>query len=122
VTYCGLHANAKPAYDAGVRLRNLLSSNAQLTSNSRQVSKGDVFVAYAGDRTDGRSYIKAAFSQGAAAIAFDSDGSDIAESENSIAVAGLKIFAGPFASGFYDNPSAKMSVIAITGTNGKKLA
>jgi UDP-N-acetylmuramoyl-L-alanyl-D-glutamate--2,6-diaminopimelate ligase len=119
VTYSGLHANAKPAFDAGVRMRSLLSSNAQLTSNSRQLTKGDGFVAYAGDSVDGRTFIQPAFSQGAAAVAFDLDGSNRIAVDNEIAVAGLKTFAGAFASGFYDNPSAKMSVIAITGTNGK---
>jgi UDP-N-acetylmuramoyl-L-alanyl-D-glutamate--2,6-diaminopimelate ligase len=119
VTYSGLHANAKPAFDAGVRMRSLLSSNAQLTSNSRQLTKGDGFVAYAGERVDGREFIQSAVSQGAAAVAFDSNGSDRIAADNEIAVAGLKTLAGAFASGFYDNPSAKMSVVAITGTNGK---
>jgi UDP-N-acetylmuramoyl-L-alanyl-D-glutamate--2,6-diaminopimelate ligase len=119
VTFSGLHAIAKPAFDAGVHMRSLLSSNSQLTSNSRQLSKGDGFVAYAGENVDGRAFIEPAFVQGAAAVAFDSDGINRIAAENEIAVAGLKTFAGAFASGFYDNPSAKMNVIAITGTNGK---
>jgi UDP-N-acetylmuramoyl-L-alanyl-D-glutamate--2,6-diaminopimelate ligase len=119
VTYSGLHANAKPAFDAGMRMRSLVSSDAQLTSNSRELTKGDGFVAFAGERVDGRTFIQPAFNQGAAAVAFDSDGIDRAVASNEIGVAGLKTFAGAFASGFYDNPSAKMSVIAITGTNGK---
>jgi UDP-N-acetylmuramoyl-L-alanyl-D-glutamate--2,6-diaminopimelate ligase len=119
VTYSGLHANAKPAFDAGKRMRSLLSSNSQLTSNSRQLAKGDGFVAYAGETVDGRAFIQPAFNQGATAVAFDSDGIPLISADNAIAVAGLKSMAGAFASGFYDNPSAKMSVIAITGTNGK---
>jgi UDP-N-acetylmuramoyl-L-alanyl-D-glutamate--2,6-diaminopimelate ligase len=119
VTYSGLLANAKPAFDAGMRMRSLLSSNAQLTSNSRLLVKGDGFVAYSGDRVDGRAFIQSAFTQGAGAVAFDSDGVNRIAADNEIAVAGLKNFAGPFAAGFYGNPSAKMSVIAITGTNGK---
>jgi UDP-N-acetylmuramoyl-L-alanyl-D-glutamate--2,6-diaminopimelate ligase len=119
VTFSGLHATAKPAFDAGQKMRSLLLSNAQLTSNSKQISKGDGFVAYAGQSVDGRSFIEQAFANGAAAVAFDTDGVQRVPVDNEFAVAGLKSLAGVFASGFYDNPSAKMSVIAITGTNGK---
>jgi UDP-N-acetylmuramoyl-L-alanyl-D-glutamate--2,6-diaminopimelate ligase len=119
VTFSGLQASAKPVFEAGQKMRGLLSSNAQLTSNSKQIVKGDGFVAYAGQRVDGRSYIQQAFANGAGATAFDADGIQRPSVDNEIGVADLKTLAGVFASGFYDNPSAKMSVIAITGTNGK---
>jgi UDP-N-acetylmuramoyl-L-alanyl-D-glutamate--2,6-diaminopimelate ligase len=119
VTFSGLHANAKPAFDAGMRMRSLLSPNAQLSSNSRSLAAGDGFVAYAGERVDGRAYIQPAFNLGAGAVAFDTDSFDHTAGEKEFPVVGLKALAGVFAAGFYDNPSAKMSVIAITGTNGK---
>jgi UDP-N-acetylmuramoyl-L-alanyl-D-glutamate--2,6-diaminopimelate ligase len=119
VTFSGLHATAKPAFDAGRKMRSLLLSNAQLTSNSKQIGKGDGFVAYAGQSVDGRSFIPQAFANGAAAVAFDADGDQRVPVDHELAVADLKSLAGVFASSFYDNPSAKMSVIAITGTNGK---
>jgi UDP-N-acetylmuramoyl-L-alanyl-D-glutamate--2,6-diaminopimelate ligase len=119
VTYSGLLANAKSAFDAGLRMRGLLSANAQLTSDSRNIDSGDGFVAYAGDRVDGRQFIASAVNRGAAAVAFDSEDFVREPSRTEIPVARLKAFAGAFASGYYDNPSAKMNVIAITGTNGK---
>jgi UDP-N-acetylmuramoyl-L-alanyl-D-glutamate--2,6-diaminopimelate ligase len=119
VTFSGLHANAKPAFDAGMRMRSLLLPNAQLSSHSRNLAAGDGFVAYAGDHVDGRAYIQPAFNQGAGAVAFDADNFAHTAGEKEFPVVGLKALAGVFASGFYSNPSAKMSVIAITGTNGK---
>jgi UDP-N-acetylmuramoyl-L-alanyl-D-glutamate--2,6-diaminopimelate ligase len=119
VTYSGLHATVKPVFDAGQQMRNRLASNAQLTGDSRKVTPGDGFVAFAGERADGRKFIGTAIAAGAAAIAFDADDVVNDVPTDALSIHGLKASAGVFASGFYANPSAKMTVIAVTGTNGK---
>jgi UDP-N-acetylmuramoyl-L-alanyl-D-glutamate--2,6-diaminopimelate ligase len=126
VTFSGLNATTKPAFEAGQRLRDLLPPNSQLTCDSRKIGKSDsnVFLAYAGDVTDGRKFIDQAFSSGAQAVVYDPDGFSregvsLGAVNNEFPVTGLKTNAGVFAAGFYANPSAKMTVIAITGTNGK---
>ncbi|SMP68562.1 UDP-N-acetylmuramoyl-L-alanyl-D-glutamate--2,6-diaminopimelate ligase [Noviherbaspirillum suwonense] len=95
---------------------------AQLTSDSRLLAAGDVFLAYPGDSADGRNFISAAVQRGARAVLFD-DGDgfewDAAPDVPHRAVAGLKQLAGPLANAWYDAPDAPMLVVAVTGTNGK---
>jgi UDP-N-acetylmuramoyl-L-alanyl-D-glutamate--2,6-diaminopimelate ligase len=102
-----------------------LPPNSQLTCNSRKIGEAgsnadsNVFLAYAGDVTDGRNFIDQAFLNGADAVVYDSDGFARPDANKEFPVTGLKANAGVFAAGFYGNPSAKMTVIAVTGTNGK---
>ena len=108
--------------DALVSWLRSLAPSAQLTSDSRQVGPGDVFLAYPGDSADGRNYIASAVQRGAAAVVYDeADGYawDEALPVPHRAVAGLKQLAGPLASAWYGAPDAQMLVVAVTGTNGK---
>ena len=108
--------------DALVTWLRSLAPSAQLTSDSRLVSPGDVFLAYPGDTADGRNYIASAVQRGAAAVLYD-EGSDFAwDAAIDVphrGVAGLKQLAGPLASNWYGAPDAQMLVVAVTGTNGK---
>lgn len=95
---------------------------ARLSSDSRSIAQGDVFLAYPGDTADGRAYIAQAIGQGAQAVVYDDAGSftwnrdwDIAHR----AVADLKNNAGHIANGWYGKPDADMFSVAVTGTNGK---
>ncbi len=91
--------------------------------DSRQVESGDLFLATFGRTHDAREYIEAAVRQGAAAVLAESgpdwrgvgwhDGTPV------IAVDNLVAKASAVAGRFYQNPSARMSVLGITGTNGK---
>lgn len=96
---------------------------AGVADDSRQVRPGDLFLAYPGDAADGRRYIGDAIARGAAAIVWESE--DAAEVDwddlavPNLAVAGLKSLAGPLAHAVLGDPSERMSLIAITGTNGK---
>lgn len=101
---------------------------ADLTLDSRAVRAGDVFLAYPGTRSDGRQYIQQAIAQGAAAVVFEAGGADEVAGLYSMlaghqvagcAVSGLKEVLGAIASGWYGHPSRTMTVIAVTGTNGK---
>ena len=92
-----------------------------ITADSRKVKAGSLFLAYAGEKQDGRQYIDDAIKNGASAVIWDDEGFDWqAEWETEhLAVKQLRQQAGNIASQFYKNPSNKMWVIGVTGTNGK---
>jgi UDP-N-acetylmuramoyl-L-alanyl-D-glutamate--2,6-diaminopimelate ligase len=96
--------------------------HAQLSSDSRSISVGDVFFAYPGDTADGRTYIAQAISRGAQAIVYDDADGFTWNQEWSVAhrtVTDLKKNAGYIASAWYQKPDADMFTVAVTGTNGK---
>lgn len=109
-------------WDMG-QLNALLAPEAQVVSDSRRVQPGDVFLAFRGEYADGRDYIAAALERGAAAVLWDSaDGfawpAQWAATPN-LAVPELRARAGVIASHALGHPSQAMTVIGITGTNGK---
>ncbi len=93
-----------------------------VADDSRQVLPGDVFLAYPGDLADGRRYIDDALAKGAVAILWQ-PGGDFAWNTTCTAanlpVGELRALAGPLAHMVYGHPSEAMSLIAVTGTNGK---
>lgn len=89
--------------------------------DSRKVRPGDLFLAYRGSLTSGVDYIDAAIKAGAVAIIID-------EKENAdlislpivvVKVANLRKQVGLIISRFYDEPSRRLNMIGVTGTNGK---
>ncbi|MFA7293405.1 MAG: UDP-N-acetylmuramoyl-L-alanyl-D-glutamate--2,6-diaminopimelate ligase [Rhodocyclaceae bacterium] len=96
---------------------------ASVTDDSRLVAPGDLFLAFPGDVADGRRYIADAIDRGAAAIVWESQGAEEVSWDSftvpAIAVAGLRSLAGNIAHAALGDPSERLSLIAITGTNGK---
>ncbi len=95
---------------------------AGVADDSRQVQPGDVFLAYPGDLADGRRYIGDAVARGALAVLWQAGGDfawNPALTAANFQVDGLRALAGPLAHAVYGEPSAALSLIAITGTNGK---
>ncbi|UCV08653.1 UDP-N-acetylmuramoyl-L-alanyl-D-glutamate--2,6-diaminopimelate ligase [Dechloromonas denitrificans] len=93
-----------------------------VADDSRQVLPGDLFLAYPGDLADGRRYICDALARGAVAVAWQAGGDfawDPAWAVANLPVAALRSLAGPLAHAVYGYPSEGLSLIAITGTNGK---
>jgi UDP-N-acetylmuramoyl-L-alanyl-D-glutamate--2,6-diaminopimelate ligase len=92
-------------------------SNLQL--DSRKVSSGSGFIAVKGSAADGHNYINQAVQQGAAAVICETlpatlkDGVVYVQVENSAAAAGY------MAHNFYSQPSEKIKLVGVTGTNGK---
>lgn len=86
--------------------------------NSKEVSKGDVFFCMKGLKADGHKYAKAAFEKGAVAIIVEND---IEELPNCtvIKVKDSRKALSLASANYYDNPSKKLKIIGITGTNGK---
>ncbi|OLU17698.1 UDP-N-acetylmuramoyl-L-alanyl-D-glutamate--2,6-diaminopimelate ligase [Pseudomonas sp. PA1(2017)] len=103
-----------PQASSGVLIR-------ELTLDSRQVRPGDLFLAVPGTRQDGRVHIADAISRGAAAVAFETDGSlpMTAESAELVAIKGLAGQLSAIAGRFYGEPSRGLHMVGITGTNGK---
>ena len=98
-------------------------SLSTLEEDSRQVVKGSLFYAHKGHTVDGFDFMLKAQEQGAAAVICDCDAEPSQEQlkDVSIPVLHLKkgMTIGEFASWFYFNPSSKLRLIGITGTNGK---
>ena len=89
--------------------------------DSREVKPGDLFLAYQGTDFNGVNYIDDAIRAGAVAVAIDREEQIDSElfSRPIIKVASLRQQAGTIISRFYDEPSKKIRVIGVTGTNGK---
>lgn len=90
-----------------------------IETDSRKVRPGSVFVAVKGTQTDGNLYIPKAIESGAAAIVCESIPSDYSESVCWIETAHTDEAAGLLASAFYGHPSRKLTLVGVTGTNGK---
>ncbi len=92
-----------------------------LQCDSRRVAAGDAFVAWPGAATDGRRYVAAALQAGAVAALVEHEGVEAFGFSDAriLAVPGLKQLAGPIASAYHQDPTAKLDVVALTGTNGK---
>lgn len=105
----------------------------QMTLDSRQVQQGDLFVALKGHQVDGRQFITKAIEQGAALVLAEAD-EGISEPELAsefakcnlnrtackvISVPNLPKMLSAIANAFYAEPSKKLTLVGITGTNGK---
>ena len=97
-----------------------------ICNDSRKVTKGSVFVAVKGFAIDGHDYIALALGKGAKAIVYEDqealdrqilppylDGIVLIKAESS------RYALAIMAANFYDNPSHKLTLVGITGTNGK---
>ena len=93
-----------------------------VASDSREVRPGDLFLAYKGKVADGRHFIEQAISRGASAI-FWEVGDGFSWNPDwlipNLPVEGMRAYCGPLAHSIYKRPSEYLSLIAITGTNGK---
>lgn len=89
-----------------------------LTSDSRSVRPGDVFVAYKGRDFDGHDFVEEAVQRGAVAVCAENPVGD-ALPVPWIQVSDLANRRGALAARFYGHPSREMQTIGVTGTNGK---
>ena len=93
---------------------------AHLCLDSRQIRPGDVFFACPGISADGRQYIGPAVAAGAAAVVVAAGGAALPDVPAPILqVEGLPGLLGEIAHHWYGRPSDALTVIAVTGTNGK---
>ena len=102
-------------------LKALGVSITRLVSDSRAVQAGDTFVAYPGTQADGRRFIAQAIANGANAVIWDAHDfkwNDAWQIPN-LAVHDLRHQAGVIADHVYGQPSQKLWMVGVTGTNGK---
>lgn len=93
----------------------------ELRTDSRKIGAGDGFVAWPGAVTDGRRHVGSAMAQGAAACLVEREGVEDFPFEGLpvAAMRNLKPATGPVAAAYYEEPTERVNVIAVTGTNGK---
>lgn len=87
--------------------------------DSRQVRTGVLFIAVRGTLTDGHEFIDKAIGQGAAGIVCETFPKDLQNGISYFLVEDSAKALGVIASNFYDQPSSKLKLVGITGTNGK---
>lgn len=115
----------------GISLPNSISfmgMSGNLQNDSRKILEGDIFCAIIGHDQDGRQYIDKAITKGAKLVLTEcesvSEHGDVLISENQDNIAIVKFYQlnaqlFAIAKGYYQAPQDKMTVVGITGTNGK---
>ena len=87
--------------------------------DSRKVAVGDLFVAFRGGNDDGHSYIDSAIEKGAGSIVCEVMPEKLFNDVCYIRVEDSRKALGIIASNYYGNPSGGLSLVGVTGTNGK---
>jgi len=90
-----------------------------LQYDSRKVKPGDVFVALPGVKVDGHRYIEQCLDAGAAGVIAEHAPTTVHLNKVWVRVENTRKALGRMADNFYGNPSTKLQVAGITGTNGK---
>ena len=108
-------------------VRELIRANASndptirgLRYDSRHVSPGDLFVALRGANSDGHDYLERAIAAGAAALVVEEAPSEAIRGSLPVAVVpDSRRALAPIATRFYGHPASEMTLVGVTGTNGK---
>ena len=91
----------------------------KITFDSRTVERGDVFVATRGTAVDGHQYIVSAVEKGAVAVVCEEMPEELPEGVAVVRVENSAAALGKMAANYYGNPSRKLTLVGVTGTNGK---
>lgn len=107
----------------GIRVMETIGSEETEISgvaiDSRKVTKGGLFVAMKGTQVDGHKFIPKAIELGAAAILCENLPDNLEEGVAYVVVPDTEDIVGEVATRFYGNPSEKLKLVGVTGTNGK---
>jgi len=105
------------------RLEEIIGSTnlaiSSVTFDSRKVKKDSLFIATRGTASDGHHYIEVAIENGAVAVVCEDLPETLKENVTYVKVLDSSASLGYIACNFYDNPSEKLKLVGITGTNGK---
>jgi UDP-N-acetylmuramoyl-L-alanyl-D-glutamate--2,6-diaminopimelate ligase len=88
-----------------------------LTADSRRVAPGDCFVAVPGLRQDARAFVRDAAARGATVVVTEGQPLDVAVAQ--VMVPSARTALARLADAYYEQPSRRLTVVGITGTNGK---
>ncbi|MFN3264481.1 MAG: Mur ligase domain-containing protein, partial [Aquificaceae bacterium] len=100
-----------------MNLKELLSESKGITSNSKEVKPGYIFVAIKGTQADGHHFVEEALQRGALWVLVERD-VDLSD-PRILKVKDTRRALAELAGLFYGKPSEELRVIGITGTNGK---
>jgi len=107
----------------GVTILNLVGVTnrevAALEFDSRKIVKGSVFFAIKGTLTDGHKYIEDTIKAGAIVVVCETMPETLVPEITYIQVENANVALGIMAANYFGNPSSKLKLIGITGTNGK---
>jgi UDP-N-acetylmuramoyl-L-alanyl-D-glutamate--2,6-diaminopimelate ligase len=107
----------------GVALREVVgSTNKEILDiqiDSRKVTKGSVFAAIKGAQMDGHSFITTAIERGASIIVCETLPSELSKDITYLVVKNAQEAVAIMAHHYYGEPSAKIKLVGVTGTNGK---
>jgi UDP-N-acetylmuramoyl-L-alanyl-D-glutamate--2,6-diaminopimelate ligase len=92
---------------------------SSITFDSRKVKKGSLFVATRGTAADGHAFISKAIETGAIAVVCEEIPKTREENITYVKVKDSSFALGTLACNFFDNPSEKLKLVGVTGTNGK---
>ena len=87
--------------------------------DSRKIEKGHLFVAMKGTQTDGHKFIPKALELGATAVLCEDLPEEKADGVTYVQVDSTESAVGPVATVFFGEPSTKLKLVGVTGTNGK---
>lgn len=107
--------NIKPLQTAGDMDVDINGVNI----DSRRIENGHLFIAMKGTVVDGHAFIDKAIELGARAVLCEDMPKKRAEDVTYVQVASTEDAAGKAATCFYGNPSTKLTLVGVTGTNGK---
>lgn len=99
------------------------NTNMEITGvniDSRLIETGHLFMAMRGTQTDGHAYIPAAIDKGAVAVLCEELPEELKTGITYILVKDSEDAVGKVATTFYGDPTSKMELIGVTGTNGKQ--
>jgi UDP-N-acetylmuramoyl-L-alanyl-D-glutamate--2,6-diaminopimelate ligase len=91
----------------------------QVAYDSRKVTRGTLFVAIPGDHVDGHTFIGEAVKRGAAAVLYSDPAANVSKAPVALQVAESRPALSHIASAYHGNPSHKLQVVGVTGTDGK---
>lgn len=87
--------------------------------DSRSITQGHLFIAMCGTQADGHMYIEASIESGAAAILCEKMPQNLHPQITYVQVKNSEDVVGKIATTFYGDPTSKLKLVGVTGTNGK---
>lgn len=87
--------------------------------DSRLIGEGNLFIAVRGTVADGHNYIGKALERGAVAVLCEEIPADVREGVTYVSVENTEQVVGEVATTFYGDPTSKLKLVGVTGTNGK---
>lgn len=107
----------------GITVNEIIGDASQeisgINMDSRLIEPGHIFVAVKGTQTDGHTYIQKAIEKGARTVVCENLPETLIENVTYIKVNDTEDVVGKLATTFYGDPTSKLELVGVTGTNGK---